>query len=206
MIIHKFGWPFRLLYPMLVWRKKTNERVIYLTFDDGPIPEVTEWVLDLLDQYNSKATFFCVGGNVEKHPDIYKMLTDRGHSVGNHTHNHLPGMHTPDAEYIENIDLCERVMKVARNKPLFRPPYGKLRRSQIRKLRDRYEIIMWEVLTADYDTRVDKEKCLAKAIQHTRKGSIVLFHDSIKTFEKIQYVLPRFLAHFIERGYRFESI
>ncbi len=206
MKLYKFGWPFRLLYPQFIWKKKSSSKVIYLTFDDGPIPEVTEYVLSLLEQYNAKATFFCVGENIEKHPEVYQALLDAGHRTGNHTYNHLKGFETKDEDYIANIHKCRDVITEQEGKKLFRPPYGKIRRRQARKLKKDYEIIMWDVLTNDFMNSVSKEECLSKSIRYTSPGSIVLFHDSVKTFDKIQFVLPRYIEYFLNKGYKFELI
>lgn len=206
MKLYKFGWPFRLLYPSYTWRRRSSEKVIYLTFDDGPIPEVTEYVLDLLKKYQVKATFFCVGENIKKHPEVYERLLSEGHKTGNHTYNHLKGFDTNDEDYLNNVQLCDDVMKEQQGRKLFRPPYGKIKRSQAKKLQHDYEIVMWEVLSNDFMKSVTSEECLKKSIAKTSKGSIVLFHDSVKTSSKIQYVLPRYLEHFIKKGFRFELL
>lgn len=194
-----------MLYPNYIWRKKTADKVIYLTFDDGPIPEVTEYVLDLLDEKEIKATFFCVGENITKHQDIYLELISRGHSTGNHTYNHLKGFDTADKEYLENIERCKEVMHPDHRR-LFRPPYGKIRRRQSRKLNGKYDIVMWEVLSNDFMKEVSAEECLEKSIYYTKPGGIVLFHDSVKTFEKIKEVLPQYIDHFKSQGFKFAKL
>jgi peptidoglycan-N-acetylglucosamine deacetylase len=190
------------LFPNYTWNIKTDEKVIYLTFDDGPIPEVTPWVLDQLAQYDAKATFFCVGENVEKYPSVFEQVLDEGHTVGNHTYNHLSGWSTDNIPFFHNIRHCARVV----NSGLFRPPFGRLTPSQTQFLTRHYRIVMWDVLSGDFDTSISKEAVLDNVISSTRRGSIVVFHDSLKAKERMQYALPRFLAHFAARGYRFETL
>lgn len=207
------------VYPGLTWTRKTLEKVIYLTFDDGPIPEVTDYVLDELDKYAAKATFFCVGDNVFKYPMVFKKIISRGHKVGNHTFNHLNGWKNETSRYLQNVVKCDDILidttplgseqayvSTLTGKKLYRPPYGKLKKAQIRQLQEEYEIVMWNVLTGDFDRNLSPEKCLHKAIKYTNKGSIVIFHDSVKALPNLQYALPRFLKHFTEAGYRFESL
>ena len=201
----------RQMFPQYIWKIETREPIIYLTFDDGPVPEVTEYVLDTLEQYQAKATFFCVGDNIRKHPDIYQKLIAGGHRTGNHTHNHLNGWKTVDAEYLENIGQCQQALQEVtphpiKPKTLFRPPYGKVKRSQMRMLKAQYEVIMWDVLTYDFDAELTHEMCLEKAVQYTVPGSIVVFHDSVKSIDKVRYVLPRYLEHFAEQGFEFRRI
>jgi peptidoglycan-N-acetylglucosamine deacetylase len=204
-MIHKTPRVLKWFYPSLVWNIPTAEKNIYLTFDDGPIPEVTDFVLATLAEYNAKAVFFCVGDNIRKHPEVFERVLQAGHKVGNHTHNHLKGWKTQDQPYIDNVAECEACIgKHTSN--LFRPPYGRIKRSQIKALKSQYKIVMWDVLSADYEKFLSKESCLEGSIRATRPGSIVLFHDHLKTYEKIQYVLPRYLEHFSKLGYRFELI
>lgn len=191
----------RSLMKKAVWRVPTREKKIYLTFDDGPVPEVTPLVLEVLKAHDAKATFFCVGENVKKNPALFERLTREGHAVANHSYNHLNGWKTSNEIYFENIARCSQLVQSA----LFRPPYGKLRRSQYSMLSTRYSIIMWDVLSGDFDQRLSKEKCLNNVLRKTRPGSIVLFHDSIKARERMMYALPEFLQHFKERGYAFEK-
>ncbi|WP_299457871.1 polysaccharide deacetylase family protein [uncultured Microscilla sp.] len=203
------AWWVRQMFPQYTWKIDTQHPTIYLTFDDGPIPEVTEYVLDQLKQYQAKATFFCVGDNVRKHPDIYQQVVVHGHRTGNHTYHHLNGWKTEDKEYLANIEQCYQTMNAASHsphKPLFRPPYGKVKRSQMKSLVTRYQVIMWDVLTYDFDPTLEPEVCLQKAIDYTTSGSIVVFHDSVKSIDKLRYVLPRYLAHFAEQGFGFEAI
>ncbi|MCP4522091.1 MAG: polysaccharide deacetylase family protein [Cytophagales bacterium] len=208
MFFFYYPWIFRLLFPNRVWRKKTERKVIYLTFDDGPIPKVTEWVLDELKNYDAKATFFCVGDNIRKYPSIYERLLSENHRSANHTFNHLNGSSTTLDKYLQNVEECSKYLKLVKDeKVLFRPPYGRLTFRQAKELRKRnYEIIMWEVLSADFSPKVSAEKCLQKSIKYTRSGSIIVFHDSLKTIEKLNYVLPQYLAHFHRQGYSFEVL
>jgi peptidoglycan/xylan/chitin deacetylase (PgdA/CDA1 family) len=193
----------RKLYKSGIWRMPEYEKKIYLTFDDGPIPDVTEWVLDYLKSYSIKATFFCVGDNIIKHPQIFNRLLAEGHSVGNHTFNHLKGFYTNNTIYFENVAKCNELL--ADNK-LFRPPYGQLKFSQIRKLSKSYKIILWDVLSYDYSSAISPEKCLKNVIENTRPGSIIVFHDSIKAKENLIYALPRVIEHLSDKGYTFDKI
>ncbi|PWJ38611.1 polysaccharide deacetylase family protein [Sediminitomix flava] len=209
-MIKKTNYFFRkILYPQLTWKVETDSKEIYLTFDDGPIPRVTEWVLKTLKEYNAKATFFCVGDNIRKHPDVFKKVLNDGHAIGNHTFNHLKGWTTLNDHYFENISLCQSEMTKyvqPKGKPLFRPPHGQITYPQITQLTDEYEIIMWHVLTMDYESKLDEEKCLDSAIKNTEKGSIVVFHDSLKAEKNLYYVLPRFLQYFKNKGYKFNKM
>ena len=190
------------LFPSFVWKVPTNEKKIFLTFDDGPIPETTPFTMDLLNQYDAKATFFCVGDNVRKYPDLFESLRKAGHSVGNHTFNHLSGWATESIPYFHNVRHCARLVE----SDLFRPPYGKLRPSQTQFLTRHYRIVMWDVLSGDFDQSITPEQCLDNVIQHTREGSIVVFHDNIKAWENLSYALPRMLDHFSGLGYTFEAL
>lgn len=184
------------------WRFTHKEKTIYLTFDDGPIPEVTPWVLDLLDKYRIKATFFCVGENVYKHPDIYQELLRRGHKTGNHSYNHLQGIHTHSDQYVENVEKAARLIK----SDLFRPPHGFMRFAQLRKLRERYRIVLWDVVPHDYNKKRSPEKVLKTAIRYTRGGSIIVFHDSLKAQKNMQYALPKYIEHCLSEGYSFKTL
>lgn len=186
----------------LVWNVPTNEKKIFLTFDDGPIPEVTPKVLDILNAYDVKATFFCVGENITKNPDIFKMVLDRGHKIGNHSYNHLKGWNTENTNYYENINKFNEIYKT----DIFRPPYGKISPNQILELKSKYEIILWSVLTYDYDKKVSPEACLNIAIDNSKRGAIVVFHDSIKASDNMLYALPRYIEKMKERGYEFEIL
>ncbi|MFZ6011357.1 MAG: polysaccharide deacetylase family protein [Bacteroidota bacterium] len=201
--------PFFLpwIYPTLTWRIPGGRKEIYLTFDDGPIPGATDFVIDTLGQRNSKATFFCIGDNVRKHPDVFKRIVNCDHAVGNHTFNHLNGWRTDCDEYLRNIEACHQEM--SRHLPVtsrwFRPPYGRITQRQIRYLHD-YEIIMWDVLSGDYDQSQAPDTCLRKTIQAVRPGSIIVFHDSYKAEKNMMFALPRLLDHFLEKGFVFKLL
>ncbi|HNP17855.1 MAG TPA: polysaccharide deacetylase family protein [Fulvivirga sp.] len=206
MFFHRTPWVVKKLYPTLTWQKPTTEKVIYLTFDDGPIPNLTEFVLDCLADYKAKATFFCVGDNLRKHNNIAQMVIDNGHKLGNHTYNHLNGWQTTDSNYIDNIVKCEiELAKLGQGLDLFRPPYGKIKRSQIKRLSGK-KIMMWDVLTGDYSHSVTPEQCLKHSIQSTSKGSIVLFHDNIKAEKNLKFTVPRYIEHFKSQGFEFRSL
>lgn len=197
------------IFSKYTWDIPNNENKIYLTFDDGPMPEITEWVLEELKKYNAKATFFCIGNNIEKYPNIFTKVISEGHSIGNHTFNHLNGWKTPTEEYLENTNLCE--VSIANLKPktsnLFRPPYGKIKASQSEKLIQLgYKIIMWDVLSADFDTKISPEKCLDNVLNNVKSGSIIVFHDSVKAFPNLKYTLPKTLEILTKRGFVFDSI
>lgn len=192
----------RFLFPNLMWDIKTKKKEIYLTFDDGPNPLVTPKVLDILDQYNARATFFCVGKNVNKYPDTYQRILQKGHKTGNHTYNHLKGWKTPNSDYYDSIEKCAALV----DSHLFRPPHGQIKPVHIPHLKKQYKIIMWSVLTKDYLLKESPEKCLKNSIQSTRPGSIVVFHDSNKAAEKMFYILPRYLEYFSKKGFSFPEI
>ena len=192
-----------VLYPSLLWRINTTQKDLYITFDDGPIHGPTDFVLDTLRSFDAKATFFCIGDNVRKHPDQFKKITTAGHAVGNHTFNHLNGWGTSTEDYINNIVVCQQQLLMQPR--LFRPPFGRITRSQISRLTN-YKIVMWDVLTFDYDRSLAEEKCLRGATGAVRSGSIVVFHDSIKAEKNLLYVLPRFLDHCASKGYSFKSL
>lgn len=197
----------RALYPNFVWRKPSDEKKIYLTFDDGPIPEVTEFVLETLEKYQAKATFFCIGDNISKNPSIFQQILKDGHSVGNHTFNHLRGWATEDVTYLENVVKCQtEIQKNGHRTKLFRPPYGRIKRKQANALLPDYEIVMWDVLSGDFSQNLSPEIVLKKTIKHTEAGSIILFHDSIKANERMSYALPRFLEHFSTQGFQFSKL
>jgi peptidoglycan/xylan/chitin deacetylase (PgdA/CDA1 family) len=223
MFIHKTNFLMQALYPNFIWRLPTAKKEIFLTFDDGPIQEVTEFVLEELEKYQAKATFFCIGGNIEKYPNIFQKVVNQQHTIGNHTFNHLKGWDTEDKIYIDNFKKCEEIIEDrfsmfdVRNSEFehqtsniehrkFRPPFGRIKRSQAKEILKSHEIVMWDVLTGDYDQSLSKERVLSKALQHTEQGSIVLFHDSIKASKNMMYALPRVLEHFSERGFIFKAI
>lgn len=190
------------LFPSLIWRIPTSEKKIYLTFDDGPIPELTPWVLDQLDQYNAKATFFCVGENVNKHPGIFQNVIARGHSIGNHTYNHISGWASENIPYFHNVRHCARLV----DSPLFRPPYGKLKPKQVQFLSRHYRIVMWDVLSGDFDKNISPEQCFENVRMHASEGSVIVFHDSLKAKENLEFALPQTLSHFASLGYQFEAL
>jgi peptidoglycan/xylan/chitin deacetylase (PgdA/CDA1 family) len=202
--LHYSPFWLKALFPKYHWRIETKEKVLYLTFDDGPIPEVTEFVLDTLNSYQALATFFCIGDNVNRHPHIYKKLLNSFHRIGNHTYNHLNGWKSDPETYIENFHQCNETLQIKTN--LFRPPHGRLTRQQANQLPTDTKVIMWDVLSGDFDNNLGNEKCLRKSIEHTKRGSIVVFHDSLKAKENLYYTLPRYLDHFSSLGYRFETL
>ena len=205
MYLVKTPWLLKKLYPNLVWNTKPATRCIYLTFDDGPIPIVTPFVLNILKKHNAKATFFCIGDNVSKHNDIFEQVKTGGHAIGNHTFNHLKGWVTNSQDYLNNFLQADKILDT----PLFRPPYGRIKRAQIKllnKARPDLKIIMWDVLSGDFDTNLSPEACLKNVIKHTEAGSIVVFHDSLKAFDRLEYVLPRALEYWSKEGYSFNAL
>jgi peptidoglycan-N-acetylglucosamine deacetylase len=201
---HKNNFLIKQLYPSFIWNKPTHIKDIYLTFDDGPIPDVTEWVLEQLAVYQAKATFFCVGDNIRKYPLVFEKVKQGGHNIGNHTYHHLNGWKTPAAEYFKNVAACQQVAGIPVN--LFRPPYGKITRKQAAHIRLTHQIIMWDVLSGDFDQQLPAQICLRKSIQHTEKGTIIIFHDSLKAWKNLKEVLPAYLAHFSNLGYSFQRL
>ncbi|QED38813.1 polysaccharide deacetylase family protein [Antarcticibacterium arcticum] len=242
----------RIFFPSLLWNKVSTEKILYLTFDDGPIPEVTPWVLSLLKEYDAKATFFCIGDNVHKHPDVFKMILADGHRIGNHTFNHLNGWKTSSDNYLENILQAERTirdklqekliaappseitkkpqfhyLKTPKERPtnnnsqqttplqqptstgqkLFRPPFGKITPIQIRKLEQQdYKIVMWDVISEDYNPTKNPESCLKEVKNFSKPGSIVVFHDSLKAYGNLKIILPSVLQHYSQKGYEFKAL
>nr|WP_164122648.1 MULTISPECIES: polysaccharide deacetylase family protein [unclassified Sphingobacterium] len=192
----------RWMYPDVTWNRSRMDKKIYLTFDDGPIPEITPWILDTLKQHKIQATFFCVGENIIKYPEIFQRLLHEGHRLGNHTFSHLKGWDTSDAVYMENIRLCQQ--HTLSN--LFRPPYARAKRSQIKLLRKDFELIYWDVLSGDFDTNLSPEACYHNVLKHTKNGSIVVFHDNLKAIPRVQYALPKMIQHFSQLGYTFDIL
>lgn len=184
------------------WRFSHKKKTIYLTFDDGPIPEVTPWVLDLLDTYHIKATFFCVGENISKYPELYQEILRRGHQTGNHSYNHIKGLYKHSDDYIANVEKAAELIK----SNLFRPPHGMMRYAQVRKLRKKYRIILWDVVPRDYNRKLSGEEVLQKACRYTRNGSIIVFHDSLKAENNMKYALPRYLKDCLSKEYQFELL
>ncbi|WP_426325917.1 polysaccharide deacetylase family protein [Pedobacter sp. R-06] len=212
-------------YPSLLWNKSRTEKVIYLTFDDGPIPNVTDFVLKTLKVFNAKATFFCIGDNIVKHPEVFERVKNDGHAIGNHTFNHLKGWKTDNETYLQNTLKCQELTQTN----LFRPPYGRIKKSQIKSLKSEVRspksifqnqqsdlglktidsglnIVMWDVLSGDFDTKLSPEKCYQNVIKHTENGSIIVFHDSLKAFDRLSYALPKVLAYFAEKGFTFLTL
>jgi peptidoglycan/xylan/chitin deacetylase (PgdA/CDA1 family) len=199
------------LFSSYTWRFDTDRKEIFLTFDDGPTPEITPFVLKQLKQYNAKATFFCIGKNIENHPEIFHQILSEKHSVGNHTQNHLNGWKTKNINYLESVLKCEDVIfnlaDKTKESKLFRPPYGRIKKSQAKEILKRgYRIIMWNVLSADFDKSISKEKCLENVLKNTKKGGVIVFHDSLKASEKLQFVLPKVLEEFSKKGFSFKGI
>ncbi len=195
----------KLLYPGVYWDTGTNSRCIYLTFDDGPIPIVTPFVLKILKQYNAKATFFCIGDNVRKHPDVFEQVKNAGHAIGNHTFNHLRGWKTDDKIYLENFLKADELLDTK----LFRPPYGRIKRSQVKLLKEAkpgLKIVMWNILSGDFDINLKPEKCLNNVLKNAANGDIVLFHDSLKAQDRMEYALPRALEYWSKEGFEFRGL
>ncbi|MFA0963036.1 polysaccharide deacetylase family protein [Roseivirga sp. BDSF3-8] len=211
MVIHKTPWLLKAFYSSLTWTGKASHQdkpCLYLTFDDGPIPSVTPWVADILANYNAGATFFCVGDNIRKHPEEFELIQSQGHRVANHTFHHVNGWSVPTETYLREIKECDKVLRLDQNcqQPLFRPPYGKISRKQISEINNSHRIIMWDVLSADYDHTISPRKCLEATKKAAEPGSIVLFHDSYKAERNLKYVLPAFLDHFAAQGYLFKTL
>lgn len=192
----------RKLLPGSIWRMPDSVKTVYLTFDDGPTKDVTEQVLSMLAQHNAKATFFCIGNCVENHPQLFHKLKEEGHAVGNHTYSHINGWKVSFKNYLKDVEKCTQVF----NSELFRPPYGKLTPGQFLKLRKSYTIVMWDVLSMDYDTRLSSEACLRNVLKHVRNGSIITFHDSLKAWPRLKVILPDVLSHLSNQGFTFSVI
>ncbi len=199
--------PFWLqwLYPTLTWHKSRKEKFVYLTFDDGPIPLVTPFVLNTLKNFNVKATFFCIGDNISKYPEIYADVLSAGHAVGNHTFNHLKGWESSNKEYLSNIKKCRELV----DSNLFRPPYGRIKKKQISDIRVQFpemKIIMWDVLSGDFDPDITPEQCIKNVLENVRNGSIIVFHDSDKAFPRLQHTLAIVLENLHSQGYNFKML
>jgi len=193
----------RAFFPGVTWRLPQKEKTVYLTFDDGPIPEVTPFVLNVLEEYGIKATFFCVGDNIRKHPEIFDRIIKAGHEVGNHTFNHLPGFKHSTLRYARNVEKANRYIKSS----LFRPPHGQFHLLQMLMLRKRkYKIVMWDVITRDYNESLSEEYVLNIVKKYTRNGSIIVFHDSLKAEKNMKYALPKAIEFLIREGYKFEVL
>ncbi len=211
------------IFPKYVWNMPNDQKAIYLTFDDGPTPEITHWTLNLLKSYNAKATFFCIGDNIEKHPQIFKDIIKDGHAIGNHTFQHLNGWTTNTNVYVKDVLKTDKVInsecsvqsekidinpsQVTQISKLFRPPYGKIKQSQGRQLLHLgYQIIMWDILAFDWKDSLSEEECAKNVVNYAGSGSIVVFHDSLKASPRMKYALVKTLEHFSEQGYEFKSI
>ncbi len=181
---------------------KSVTKSIYLTFDDGPTPDITDWVLEELRKYSARATFFVLGKNAVSYPDILNRIIEGGHLLGNHTYSHKNGWETDNNDYVEDIEMCNNVVR----SKFFRPPYGKITPNQIKEIKKKYRIVMWSILSMDYDNRIDKEKYLKKLLYHTKSGSIVVFHDSVKAYSNLRFMLPAFLEFYSYMGYKFEVL
>lgn len=204
MFIEQPPWFFRILYPQATFRMSPQEKAVYLTFDDGPIPEVTPWVLDILDKYQIKATFFMVGDNIRKHPQTFQEVIKRGHRIGNHTYNHIRGFEYTAEAYLENTEKANQAMHTN----LFRPPHGHMGFRQYHKLRHYYHIIMWDLVTRDYSKWVKPEQVLQKVKKYVRNGSIITFHDSLKSWNNgnLPYALPKAIEYLKQEGYEFRTL
>jgi len=199
----KTPWWLKKIYHSYKWQVDTQEKELFLTFDDGPHPTITPFVLQQLKEYNALATFFCIGNNVAKYPDVYMQVLNLGHSVGNHTYDHLNGWKTNNDTYFKNVTAAGTVI----DSSLFRPPYGRIRSSQAKQIKKTgSKLIMWDVLSGDFDESLSKEKCLTNVVESCKPGSIIVFHDSEKAFPRLEYTLPRTLDFFSEKGYRFRSL
>ena len=203
----KTPWLVKKIYHSYTWQVSTNEKELYLTFDDGPHPTITKFVLDQLKQFNAKATFFCIGKNVIAHQEVYQEILNEGHSVGNHTQNHMNGWQTPDEVYLNDISDAASVI----DSPFFRPPYGRIRSSQASRIktamrRDDACLLMWDVLSGDFDQSLSKEKCFENVAKKSEPGSIIVFHDSEKAYPRLGYALPKCLEYFSNKGYLFKNL
>lgn len=199
----------RLLFPKYIWRIPVVDNIVYLTFDDGPTPEVTHWVLNQLEAYNAKATFFCIGNNIQNNREIFESILNQGHAIGNHTYNHLNGWQNTTSSYLENTLKCETVIQKysTQKTKLFRPPYGKIKRAQAKRLLQLgYKIIMWDVLSYDFDKNTSTEECLNNVVHSIEPGSIIVFHDSLKAWERLEYVLPKTLKYLKDNQFHCKAL
>jgi peptidoglycan/xylan/chitin deacetylase (PgdA/CDA1 family) len=192
----------KALWPDITWDISTSEPDLFLTFDDGPTPGITEAILSVLSAFAAKATFFCIGRNTERHFNLYQQILDEGHSTGNHTYSHLKGWFTPNPEYYADVAMAAKLI----HSHLYRPPYGMITPSQLYSLKKTYRIVMWNIMSFDFSSEVSPEKCLKNIINNTRKGSVIVFHDSVKASGNVLYALPRLLEHFTSKGFHFRPI
>ena len=208
MYLIKTPWLLKKLYPAYTWHLPSVHKVLHLTFDDGPHQTATPFVLDQLKKYNAKATFFCIGKNVVSHPAIYERILEEGHAVGNHTYHHLNGWKTDDDIYISDIGKASQHI----NSRLYRPPYGKIKKSQSKKISQKaslhlpFSIIMWDVLSGDFDVKISPQKCSNNVIKNAESGSVIVFHDSTKAWSRMSYALPQVLHYFAELGFAFKPV
>lgn len=186
----------------ILWEKYSSDKTIYLTFDDGPNPDVTPFVLTILDQYTAKASFFCLGKNVETFPDLTQQILNNGHCIGNHSYSHKNGWTTKTKEYISDVEKSTNLI----SSKLFRPPFGKITFSQLNLLKNKYNIVMWSLMSGDFDHSLSNEKCLLLCTSYTKNGTIIVFHDTLKAKEKLMYVLPKYLDYYSKLGYSFLSL
>ena len=201
MFIYRIPFFLQKLFPAYTWKVNTDDKQLFLTFDDGPHPQITPWVLRMLAEFNAKATFFCVADNVKKYPEVYKQIILAGHSVGNHTYHHLNGWKHNKSDYLADVKLAEEFI----DSRLFRPPYGKITRKQAKELFPHYQIVMWDRLSVDYKKDLNIEESL-RQMKRVNKGSILVFHDSEKAFENLQKLLPVLLADYQKRGYQLNAL
>lgn len=199
------------VFPNYIWEIPTVEKTLFLTFDDGPTPNITEWVLNTLNQYHAKATFFCIGDNVRKYPEIFNQIVNEGHTIGNHSNNHINGWKTKTKSYLENVLLAEESIRNQNLQSsltnLFRPPYGQIKPKQGKKLMALgYRIVMWDVLSFDWDKTVSKQQCFERVISKSKNGSIIVFHDSLKALDNMKFALPKILEYYSEKGFSFKAI
>ncbi|MFK7832779.1 MAG: polysaccharide deacetylase family protein [Winogradskyella sp.] len=210
----------KTLFPNFIWNIATKDKVLYLTFDDGPTPEITDWVLSTLKDFNAKATFFCIGNNIEKHPEIFENILTEEHSIGNHTYNHLKGWKHKTKHYIEDVLKTQSLINSKTQNHqhwnlefkdcdlgLFRPPYGKFKTKQSKQLQNLgYKIVLWDVLSYDWDNSVTEATCLKNVTSAAKEGSIIVFHDSLKASRNLKYVLPKVLEYYSEKGFAFKNL
>jgi peptidoglycan/xylan/chitin deacetylase (PgdA/CDA1 family) len=200
----------RWFFSKYTWKKPTTKKILYLTFDDGPTPEITTWVLDQLKSYNAKATFFCIGSNIENHPELFKTIISEGHTIGNHTKNHIKGWKTSTKNYLEDVKSCkftiEKHSALKEETKLFRPPFGQINSRQGKQLiKLGYKIIMWSILTFDWDKNYTNKECLSFALK-AKEGDIIVMHDSVKASEHLKYMLPRLLEYYKSKKYIFKAL
>lgn len=203
---YKTPWLARVLFPSLTWRVSTSDKTIFLTFDDGPNKGITDWVLDVLDDFGAKASFFLVGENVKKCPELVSRILSEDHSIGNHTMTHVNLRKSSSHDYIQNIELCQQALDSFHQTPLFRPPYGQITHSMASRLKGDYQIIMWDVLSYDFDQDLDPDHKLHKCNKYSDPGSIIVFHDSEKAEDHLKYILPKYLKQMSDRGFQFKRL